>query len=98
MGHCVGIAITASFDLCNRVFNMALERLIFAGIREGNQLCVEINVLQPEGCPTQVAVRVDVGSQAYLLLRHHEQGVEATNNQRSHEIETEGVYHSTYAL
>jgi hypothetical protein len=59
---------------------------------------VDVNVLQPEGCPTQVAVRVDVGSQAYLLLRHHEQGVEATNHQRSHETETEGVYHSTYSF
>ena len=84
MGHCVGIAITASFDLCNRVFNMALERLIFAGIREGNQLCVEINVLQPEADPIQVPVRVDVGTLADLILRHHGQGFNATDNQRSH--------------
>ena len=84
MGHCVGIAITAFFDLCNRVFNMALERLIFAGIREGNQLCVEINVLQPEADPIQVPVRVDVGTLAHRILRHHGQGFNATDNQRSH--------------
>ena len=63
---------------------MALERLIFAGIREGNQLCVEINVLQPEADPIQVPVRVDVGTLADLILGHHGQRFNATDNQRSH--------------
>ena len=84
MGHCVGIAITVFIDLPNRVFDMPFERLIFAGIREGNQLCVEINVLQSEAHPVQVPVRVDVGTLADLILRHHSQGFNATDNQRSH--------------
>jgi len=77
---------------------MPFERRIVAAISEGSQLFAHVDVLQSEGDPVQVPVRVDVGVQAYLLLRHHEQGIEATNHQRSHQIETERVYHSTYIL
>ena len=84
MGHCVGIAITVSIDLSNRVFNVPFERLIYAAIRKGNQLFVDINVLQSEADPIQVPVRVDVGTLADLILRHHGQGFNATDNQRSH--------------
>lgn len=77
---------------------MAFERYTVAGFWKEAQLLVDVNVLHSEGGPTQVPVRVDVGVQAYLLLRHHEQGIEATNHQRSHQIETERVYHSTYIL
>lgn len=84
MGHCVGIAITVSIDLSNRVFNVFFERLIYAAIRKGNQLFVDINVLQSEADPIQVPVRVDVGTLAHRILRHHGQGFNATDNQRSH--------------
>ena len=84
MGHCIGIAITVSIDLSNRLFNVLFERLIYAAIRKGNQLFVDINVLQSEADPIQVPVRVDVGTLAHRILRHHGQGFNATDNQRSH--------------
>ena len=83
MGHCIGIAITVSIDLSNRVFNVLFERLIYAAIRKGNQLFVDINVLQPEADPIQVPVRVDVGTLADLILGHHGERFNATDNQWS---------------
>jgi len=98
MGQCFLKVAAIRFQLLHHVANVASDREAVAAIWKEAQLFVDVNVLQSEGRPTQVAVGVDVGVEAYLLLGHHDQGIEATNDQRRHQIETEGVYHPTNTL
>jgi len=77
---------------------MPFERRIVAAISEGSQLFAHVDVLQSEGDPVQVPVRVDVRVLAHHILRHHGQGLDATDNQRGHQLPTERENHFAHLV
>lgn len=84
-----GIYIQLKYQLSD----MSLDRRTIADGWKETQLAVDVEVAWSEGRPTQVAVRVDIGGHAYFVLRHHDNGFNATDDQRSHQQEAERVDH-----
>lgn len=66
------------------VFNMPFLLGLLTAVSEGGQLFADVDVLQSEGDPVQVPVRVDIRVLADHFPRHHGQGLDATYHQRGH--------------